>query len=184
MILKGFIASSKVSSKKSTTRSKQSTAASTAIKRAVLVVETAALEERAKIKQQMLELQQKAKQLELTMQIEKLWGELEVLEEEEQEEVEEGGVMERVQGWIETQLQVPREPNQKRRSLSWNQNGRRRLPAPKKEPQVRQYESLHLDPRALAFRLRRFQQEVPVTASIITRWKYWFTCFRCQRRRW
>ena len=104
MILTGFAASPRVSSKKSTTRSRQrkrSTDASIAVKRAVLVVEVAALEEKAKIEHQMLEIQQKAKQLELTTQIEKLRVGQEVLEEEEQEvdlEAEEDGAMERVKG--------------------------------------------------------------------------------------
>ena len=175
VILKGFTASLGVSSKKSTTRSKQSkqsTAASTAIKRAVLVVEAAALDEKEKIEQQLLELQQKAQQLELTTQIDKLRVEQEVLEEEEQEvdlAEEEDGAMERVQGWIETQLQVPREEPQPEEKPQLEpergpHSGDSQL---KSEPQVRQCdESPHLNPRAQEFRPRHYQQEVPVTASI------------------
>ena len=71
------------------------------------------MDKQAEIEKQMLELQQKAKKVELAAKIEKLKVEQEALEEEEEEEEEEEGeadrAMERVKDWLETQpaIQVP-----------------------------------------------------------------------------
>ena len=99
--------------------------------------------------------------------------EQEVLKEEQEVDLEEekDGAMERVQGWIETQLEVPREepqPEEEKPPLEPEREPHSEDSQPKPLPQVRQYDdqSLHLDPRAQEFRPRHYRQEVPATASI------------------
>ena len=85
------------------TSSKPSTSISA--KRAALLVEAAAMEEKEKIEQEILQLQQRAKRLEMKTELEKFKAEQRALEEEESENQSiesEGARKDRITAWLDT----------------------------------------------------------------------------------
>ena len=74
-------------------------------KRAALLVEAAAMEEKEKIEQEILQLQQRAKRLEMKTELEKFKAEQRALEEEESENQSiesEGARKDRITAWLDT----------------------------------------------------------------------------------